>query len=171
MKKLITLLSLLLLVSSVTLAQKFAYVDTDYILKQIPEYNQAQAELNIISAQWQQEIEAKYKEINTMRRNYQAELILLSDDMKEKREKAIQEKEKAAQDLQKKRFGVNGQLFKKKQSLIKPIQDKVYKSIKATAAKYGLSIIFDKASSLTMLYTSKKLDKSDAVLKHMGYEK
>ena len=169
MKKLILTFSILIATSVVTFAQKFAYVDTEYILGQIPEYKSAQAELDKTSIQWQKEIEAKYAEIDKMYKAYQAEQILLTDDMKKKREADIIAKEKDAKDLQKLRFGVDGELFKKRQELVKPIQDKVYNAIKAIAEKGAYSIIFDKSSELTMLYASSKLDKSDDVLKQMGY--
>ncbi len=170
MKKLILVFSILIATSVATFAQKFAYVDTEYILGQIPEYKSAQAELDKISIQWQKEIEAKYAEIDKMYKAYQAEQILLTDDMKKKREADIIAKEKDAKDLQKLRFGVDGELFKKRQELVKPIQDKVYNAVKAVAEKGAYSIIFDKASDLTMLYSSSKLDKSDAVLTQLGYK-
>ncbi len=170
MKKIILVVSIVLVANVVTFAQKFAYVDTEYILGQIPEYKAAQAELDKISVQWQKEIEAKYAEIDKMYKSYQAEQILLTEDMKKKREGDIVSKEKEAKDLQKIRFGVDGELFKKRQELVKPIQDKVYSSVKAIAEKGTYSIIFDKSSDLTMLYVSSKLDKSDAVLEQMGYK-
>lgn len=169
MKKVIAILSLLVLVNVAAFAQKFAYVDTEYILSQIPEYKAAQSELDKVSVQWQKEIEAKYAEIDKMYKAYQAEQILLTEDMKKKREGDIIAKEKEAKDLQKQRFGVDGELFKKRQELVKPIQDKVYAAVKATAEKGAYSTIFDKSSDLTMLYVSPKLDKSDAVLTYMGY--
>jgi outer membrane protein len=171
MKKLFFLFSFLLAANVISFAQKFAYVDSDYILSQIPEYKSAQEELNKLSVQWQKEIEAKYEEINLMRKAFEAEQILLTEEMRKKRQNDIQEREKEARELQKQRFGVDGDLFRKRQELVKPIQDKVYNAIKAVASKGAYGIIFDKANALTMLYTSEKLDKSDAVLKHMGYIK
>ncbi len=170
MKKLILILSIVFATSVASYAQKFAYVDTEYILGQIPEYKAAQAELDKISIQWQKEVEAKYAEIDKMYKAYQAEQILLTEDMKKKREADIIAKEKEAKDLQKQRFGVDGELFKKRQELVKPIQDKVYNAIKAVAEKGAYSIIFDKSSDLTMLYASSKLDKSDDVLTQLGYK-
>ena len=151
-------------------AQKFAYVDTEYILANIPEYKQAQSELDKISSNWQKEIEAKYTEIDKLNKAYQAEQILLTEDMKKKRETDINGKEKEAKDLQKQRFGVDGELFKKRQELVKPVQDKVYAAIKEIAEKQTLSVIFDKSSDLTMLYTNPKYDKSDDVLDALGYK-
>lgn len=170
MRKIFLACSLVLLTVLSASAQKFAYVDTEYILGQIPEYKSAQSELDKASIQWQKEIEAKYTEIDRMYKAYQAEQILLTEDMKKKREGDIISKEKEAKDLQKQRFGVDGELFKKRQELVKPIQDKVYNAVKAIAEKGGYSIVFDKASDMTMLFTSPKLDKSDDVLNQMGYK-
>jgi len=170
MKKIILTLGLAIASCFVASAQKFAYVDTEYILGQIPEYKAAQAELDKISVQWQKEIEAKYAEIDKMYKAYQAEQILLTEDMKKKREGDIVAKEKEAKDLQKQRFGVDGELFKKRQELVKPIQDKVYNAVKSVAEKGGYSVIFDKAGDLTMLYASPKNDKSDDVLELLGYK-
>ena len=170
MKKLILTLSIVLATSVASFAQKFAYVDTEYILGQIPEYKSAQAELDKISIQWQKEVEAKYAEIDKMYKAYQAEQILLTDDMKKKREADIIAKEKEAKDLQKQRFGVDGDLFKKRQELVKPIQDKVYNAVKEIAEKQTFAVIFDKSSELTMLYANPKYDKSEDVLESMGYK-
>lgn len=170
MKRIILTISILFVTTAATFAQKFAYVDTEYILGQIPEYKDAQTELDKISVQWQKEIEAKYGEIDKMYKAFQAEQILLTEDMKKKREADIVSKEKEAKDLQKQRFGVDGELFKKRQELVKPIQDKVYNAVKAVAEKGTYSVVFDKSSDLTMLYANSKLDKSDAVLEQMGYK-
>lgn len=170
MKKLILTTTMILFTTVVSFAQKIAYVDTEYILAQIPEYKAAQSELDKTSVQWQKEIEAKYAEIDKMYRAYEAEEILLTEDLKKKRQADIVAKEKDAKELQKQRFGVDGDLFKKRQELVKPIQDKVYNAVKVVAEKGGYSIIFDKASDITMLYTSSKLDKSDLVLEQLGYK-
>ncbi len=164
------ILTLLVVLSTFTYAQKFAYVDTDYILKNIPEYKEAQDELDKLSIEWQKQLERKYSEIDKMYKNYQAEQILLTEDMKVKREDEIIKKEKEAKEYQKSKFGVGGELFKKRQELVKPVQDKVYKAIQDVANIGGLGIIFDKASALTMLYTNPKFNKSDAVLKKMGFK-
>lgn len=150
-------------------AQRFGYVDTDYILESIPEYQQKQQELNEISVQWQSEIEKMYAEIDRMYKDFQAEQILLTDDMKRKREEQIIEKEKEAKEKQKQRFGYQGDLFQKRQEFTKPIQDKVYNAIKQIADARGYAVIFDKAGTLTMLYTSEKYDLSEDVLDEMGY--
>jgi len=170
MKKVILTLALAITCCFAASAQKFAYVDTEYILGQIPEYKAAQSEVDKVSVQWQKEIEAKYAEIDKMYKAYQAEQILLTEDMKKKREGDIVAKEKEAKDLQKQRFGVDGELFKKRQELVKPIQDKVFNAVKAVAEKGGYSVIFDKAGEMTMLYANPKNDKSDDVLTQMGYK-
>ncbi len=170
MKKIVVIVSVLLATGTAALAQKIAYIDSEYILGQIPEYKAAQSEIDKTSVGWQKEVEAKYTEIDKMYKAYQAEQILLTDDMKKKREADIVAKEKDAKDLQKQHFGVDGELFKKRQELVKPIQDKIYNAVKALAEKGGYSIIFDKSSDLTMLYTSPKLDKSDEVLTQLGYK-
>src|ERR1043165_1721389 len=121
-------------------AAKFGYVDTDYIMGQIPEYKAAQSELDKTSMQWQKEIDIKYAEIDKLYKAYQADAILLTDDMKKKRENEIINKEKEVKEQQKQKFGVDGELFKKRQELVKPIQDKVYNAIKTTADRKGLGI-------------------------------
>lgn len=170
MKKAILSIVFIAATALASLAQKWVYVDTDYILKNIPEYNAAQQELDKLSVQWQQEIEAKYAEIDKLYKAYQAEQILLTEDMRKKRENEIITKEKDAKDLQKSKFGVDGELFQRRQDLVKPIQDKVYNAIKEMAAKGAYAAVFDKSSDLTMLYVDVKYDKSDAVLTAMGYK-
>ncbi len=152
-------------------AAKFGYVDTDYILSQIPEYKAAQSELDKTSVQWQKEIEGKYAEVDKLYKAYQADAILLTDEMKKKRENEIVNKEKEVKDLQKSRFGVDGELFKKRQELVKPIQDKVYNAIKTVAEKAGLGFIMDKSGQVSILYANSKYDKSDDVLVYLGYKK
>ena len=169
MKKALLILVSFLLLSVGSYAQKFAYVDTDYILNNIPEFNQAQDKLDEISKQWQTEIEGIYAEVDKMYRDYQTQEVLLTDEMKKKREEAIIAKEKSAKDLQKKRFGPEGDLYGKRQELIKPIQDKVYDAIQQLAANSKYAVIFDSSSDLIMLYSSPNLDKSDKVLENMGY--
>ena len=152
-------------------AAKFGYVDTDYILSQIPEYKAAQSELDKTSVQWQKEIDAKYAEVDKLYKAYQADAILLTEDMKKKRENEIINREKEVKDLQKQRFGVDGELFKKRQELVKPLQDKVYNAIKAVAEKAGIGFILDKSGQVSILYASAKYDKSDDVLVYLGYKK
>ncbi|MFH1319788.1 MAG: OmpH family outer membrane protein [Bacteroidota bacterium] len=153
-----------------TIAQKFAYVDTKYILENITEYKSAQEELDKISVDWQKEIEAKYTEINKLYKAFQAEQILLTEDMKRKREEEIIRKEREAKELQKKRFGVDGDLFKKRQELVKPLQDKIYAAVKEIATNGNYAVIFDKGGELTMLFTDPKFDKSEDVLNKLGYK-
>lgn len=150
---------------------KFGYVDTDYIMSQIPEYKAAQNELDKTSANWQKEIEAKYAEVDKLYKAYQADAILLTEEMKKKRESEISAREKEAKDLQKQRFGPDGELFKKRAELVKPIQDKVYNAIKAVAEKSGLGFIMDKSGQVSLLYANSKYDKSDDVLVFLGYKK
>lgn len=152
-------------------AQKFCYVDTDYILAQSPAYQAAQTELNNLSIQWQKEVEAKYAEIDLMYKNFQQERILMTEELAQKREAEIVQKEKEAKDFQKSKFGVDGELFKKRQELIKPIQDQVYNAVATMAVRDGYAIVFDKASDMTMLYTNPKYDKSDEVLEILGWKK
>lgn len=166
-KKFSIALALILSAFSVS-AQKFAFVDTEYILSNIPDYAAKQKQLDEISMQWQAEIETLYKEIDKMYSDYQAEEILLPEAARKKREAEIIEKEKKAKDLQKKRFGFEGDLFKKRQELIKPIQDKIYTEIKKIADSRSYIIIFDKSAGATMLYANAKYDLSDDVLEAMG---
>ena len=169
MKRILLILAVSFLAVSTIQAQKFAYVDTDYILNNIPEFNQAQDKLDEISKQWQEEIEAIYAEVDKMYRDYQTQEVLLTDEMKTKRENAIIVKEKSAKDLQKKRFGPDGDLYAKRQELIKPLQDKVYDAIQQLAANSKYAVIFDSSSDLIMLYSNPNLDKSDKVLENMCY--
>lgn len=169
--KIVAIIVLLLAGSGAVSAQKFCFVDTDYILAQSPAYQSAQTELNTLSVQWQKEVEAKYAEIDLMYKNFQQEQILMTEELRVKREAEIVQKEKEAKDFQKSKFGVDGELFKKRQELIKPIQDQVYTAVKQMAETGGYAIVFDKASDMTMLYTNPKYDKSDAVLDILGWKK
>lgn len=150
-------------------AQKFAFVDTDYILDNIPEYKASQKQLDDLSVQWQKQIEAKYAEIDKLYKAFQQEQILLTEDMKRKRENEIIQKEKEAKDFQKSKFGVEGELYKKRQELVKPIQDKVFAAIKDISTNGNYSIIFDKAGQSNILFADSKYDKSDEVLKKLGF--
>jgi outer membrane protein len=171
MKKLLIAFVLTLASFTGAVAQKFAFVDSDYILGQIPKYKEAQSELDKISAQWQKEIEAKFQEVDKLYKNYQQEQVLLTEELKKKREAEIVAKEKEAKDLQKSKFGVDGELFKKRQELVKPIQDDIYNAVKKMAETGSYAVIFDKSSDLTMLYANPKYDMSDKVLEQMGYSK
>lgn len=170
MKKIIVTLSIL--VFSVTaFAQKFAIVDTEYILGKIPEYQIAQDRINDISVEWQKEIEKKFTEIDKLYKAFQAEAVMLPEEMKSKRENEIIQKEKEAKELQKKRFGKDGDVSKKRQELVKPIQDRIYAAVEEIATKSNYAVIFDKASGLSMLYVNPKNDISDDVLESLGYKK
>jgi len=169
MKKIVLTFALFFTVLTLANAQKFAYVDTQYILESLPEYKSAQQQLDRISIQWQKEIEAKFAEIDKMYTDFQAEAILLTDDMKRKREEEIIDKEKEAKELQKQRFGKGGDLLKKRQDLIKPVQDKIYNAIKEIATSKNYAVVFDKSSDLTMLFTNPKYDISDQILEDLGY--
>ncbi len=171
MKKVVSILALVVLTAFTVNAQKLGYVDTDYILTSIPEYKAAQGEIDKLSVDWQKEIEAKYTEIDKLYKAYQADAILLTDDMKKKRENEIINKEKEVKELQKQRFGVDGELFKKRQELVKPLQDKIYNAVKAVAERGGLAIILDKAGQVSILFANPKYDKSEDVLTYMGYNK
>lgn len=151
-------------------AQKVGYVDTDYILTKLPEYKDAQSQLDAISAEWQSQIEKKYQLIDQMYKDLQAEEILLTDDMKKKRIADIKVKEKEALEFQRKKFGIDGELFVERQKLVKPIQEKVYKAIKEVARASGYAIMMDKAGATTLIYTNPKYNKSNAVLKKLGFD-
>jgi outer membrane protein len=170
MKKLLVVLFLVPLFAFQANAQKFAYVDSEYILENMSEYRDAQDILDKISLDWQKEIELKFAAIDKMYKDYQAEAVLLPDDIKKKRQDDIVAKEKEAKDLQKKRFGKDGDLFKKRKELIKPIQDKVANAIEDIANANGYAVVFDKAGSTTLLYSNSKYDKSDDVLDKLGYK-
>lgn len=170
MKKLILFVAFALFCSMAFSQQKYAFVDSQYILDNIPEYSVAQDKLDELSIEWQQDIEAKFKEIDSLYKKFETEAVLLPEDIRKKRENDIITREKAAKALQKQRFGREGDLFKKRQELIKPIQNKVYNAIEELATEGSYGIIFDKSGSLTMLYTNPKLDKSDEVLDKLGYK-
>ena len=170
MKKIILSLAIFLMALGSSFAQKYAYIDSEYILENIPEYKDAQSELDNLSKQWQKEIEQKFKEIDNMYKKFQAEAVLLPEDIKKKRENEIIAAEKDAKDLQKKRFGKDGDLFKKRQDLVKPIQDKVYNAIEKRAQDKNFVFVFDKAGSLTVMYADPKYDISDDILDDMGYK-
>ncbi len=171
MKKIIAIVITLFAVTAMANAQKFALVDMEYILKNIPAYETATEQLNQISQKWQKEVEASAQEAETMYKNYQTELVFLSAEMKTKRENEIVAKEKATQDLKRKYFGTDGELFKKRESLMKPIQDEVYNAIKAISEEKGYQLILDKSSAMNIIFASVKIDISNDVLEKLGYAK
>ena len=170
MKKLVLILLLFTVSAGFGFAQKYAYVDTQYILGNIPSYKAAQEQLDKVSQQYQKELEMIHSELDKMYKDFQAESVLLSDDMKRKREDMIITKEKEYKKLQRQYFGAEGDLFQKRQSLIKPIQDDVFKVIQEVAEQGAYSIIFDKAGGLSMIYTNSKYDLSDQILQKLGYK-
>ncbi len=168
MKKKFLLISFWIIAFNIN-AQKFAYIDTEYILNKIPEYKQAQDKIDGFSNDWQKELENKYSDIEQMYRNYQKEKVLLSEKMREKREEAIINKENEIKSLEAKYFGPDGLLYEKRQELIKPIQDKIWDATQQLATKNKYQIIFDSSSDLIMIYHNDNLDKSDKVLEILGY--
>lgn len=162
----------LLLVVSGLMAKaqtKFCFVDTDYILKHIPEYKSAQTQLDDLAAEWQKEVDTKYAEIDKLYKAYQSEQVLLSDDMRRKREQEIVDKEKAVKDYQKTKFGFQGDLYKRREELIKPIQDRVFEAIQKYADQYSYGMVMDKSGEATLLFSSSKLDKSNDIVTALGY--
>jgi len=157
------------LIASMLYGQRFGIVDTDYVLKKIPEYTQAQAQLDQMSKQWQGEVEALLSEADALQKSLDAERILLTDEMIAERDSLIKAKEEEARKLQRQYFGPEGDLFRKRQELVKPIQDQVYNAVQDVARKKRLDVVFDRASSLTMLYTNDKIDLSEDVLEALGY--
>ena len=151
--------------------QRLAFVDTEYILNNIPAYKSAQQQIDRLSADWQKEIEAQYAEVDKLYRNYQAERVMLTEDMRKKREDEIINKEQAVKDLQRKYYGPEGELTKKQQELMKPIQDEVYKVIKEMAVEGGFAAIFDTSADASVLYANPRQDRSDEVLERLGYKR
>jgi outer membrane protein len=151
-------------------AQKYAYVDTEYILDNIPEYKDAQSQLDELAEEYKNEIENARTEIDRMYKAFQAEVVLMPEDIKQKKEEEIRNKEAEVKELQNKRFGLDGDLFLKREELIKPIQEKIYNAIEDIAIDKNYAFVFDKAGSLTMLYVSSKFDISDDVLDAVGGE-
>lgn len=149
-------------------AQKFGYIDSEYILKKMPEYQEAQKELDRLSMNWQKDIEEKKQEVDKLKADFQAEEVLLTDLMKEERLEEIQEKEKDLKEYQKKIFGFDGLIFLKRQELIKPVQDKLYEAVEKVAKAKRLQILFDKAGDLVMIYTNPIHDYTDYVLEELG---
>ncbi len=170
MKKSILILGLIF-VFSYSFGQKFAFVDSEYILSKIPTYKGAQDKVNQLSKEWQKEIEAEYAEYDKLFKEFQTEKVLLTDDMKKVREQELSKREAEVKELQRKYFGQDGMLFRKRQELMKPIQDEVYNAIKTLAETGNYSIIFDTAGGTNILYTDPKHDKSDEILEKLGYKK
>jgi outer membrane protein len=168
MKKLFVLALGILLLSAGVHAQKYAIIDTRYILDKMPDYKLAQKTLDDIADGWQKDIDTRQAELDKMYKDYEAEQVMLSDDLKKKREDQLFNKEKDLRDLQRKRFGFEGDLFKKRQELIKPIQDKVYNAVQKMAVTRGYDFVLDKSEGITIIFADPKLDKSEDVLKELG---
>ena len=170
MKKIGAFIGLLILTSAVAMAQKYAFVDSEYIRKNIPAFTAAQEQLDKLSKQWEKEVSDGYAIVEQMYKSYQNESVLLSQDMKTKREEAIIAKEKEMKDLQNKYFGVDGDLFKKREELVKPIQDEILKAIKEIAVDGSYAVIFDTAAGGNIMFANPKFDISDQVLEKLGYK-
>lgn len=168
MKKILFTLTSIFIFTAASVAQRYAIIDSKYILDKVPEYKEAQTKLDQFSTSWQQEIDKKSADLDVMYKNYDAEQVMLSDALKKKREDELFNKEKELRDLQRKRFGFEGDLFKKRQELIKPIQDRVYNAIQKLAAAKLYDFILDKSEGITVIFADPKLDRSDDVLKEMG---
>lgn len=153
---------------SVKAQQRYAVIDTKYILERIPAYKEADAKLKLIGEQWQKEIDDLQVQLDKMYKNYESEQFMLTEPLKKKREDELFEKEKQVRDLQKKRFGYEGDLFKERQRLIKPVQDKVYDAIQKIATSRSYDFVLDKSEGITIIFADPKLDKSDDVLRELG---
>lgn len=170
MKKVLLTLAAIIALSGMTFAQKFGFIDSGYILENIPSFQAAQEQLNQLSEQYQKELESMHADIEQMYQDYQAESVLLSEDMKRKREDVIISKEKDYKQLQRKYFGPEGDLFQKRQGLIKPIQDDVFAAVQELANEGSYAVIFDKADGTTLFFTNPRFDLSDQILQKLGYK-
>jgi outer membrane protein len=168
MKKILFIACSFMLIASASMAQKYAIIDTRYILDKMPDYGKAQKQLDAIAADWQNDINAKQVSLDKMYKDYEAEQVMLSDDLKKKREDQLFLKEKELRDLQRQRFGFEGDLFKKRQELIKPIQDKVYNAVQKIAVARSYDFVLDKSEGITIIFADPKLDKSEDVLRELG---
>lgn len=169
MKKFIFICLIALTAAMTASAQKYALLDMEYILKNIPAYERANEQLNQVSKKWQAEVEALNTEASTMYKNYQNEMVFLSQEQKKARQEAIMKKEKDASDLKRKYFGPEGELFKKRESLISPIQEEIYTAVKEIAELRGYSLVLDRSSDTGVIYGSPKADISNEVLQKLGY--
>lgn len=168
MKKILTLAAFLVAALTAS-AQKFAMVDMEYIMSNIPAYERANEQLNQVSRKWQAEVEALDQEAKTLYKNYQNESVFLSEQQKKDREQAIVDKEKEASELKKKYFGPQGELYKKRTALIQPIQEEVYNAIKDLATSKGFQLVMDRADNVSVIFASPSIDISNDVLSKLGY--
>ncbi len=171
MKRLFLISSLILIGVWAASAQKYALIDMEYILKNIPAYEMTNEQLSQVSKKWQNEVEALQQEAQNMYKTYQSDLVFLSAEMKSQREEEIVKKEQEAQDLKRKYFGADGELYKKRASLMKPIQDEIYNAVKEIAEDKGYQIVVDRASAMSIIFASPKIDISNEVLTKLGYSK
>jgi outer membrane protein len=169
MKKLFVTIIIFCSIAVSGFAQKFAMVDMEYIMKNIPSYESATEQLNLVSRQWQSEVEKKMQEVQTLYKNYQTELVFLSEEQKVSREEEIIQKEKDAQELKRNYFGPEGELFKKRESLMKPIQDEIFNAIQEISREQNLDLVLDRTSAVSVIFSTPKIDISDTVLKKLGY--
>ena len=168
MKKILLVIVSICLSSVALLAQKYAVIDTKYILDKMPDYKQAQSQLDMIAEGWQKDLDSLQVALDKMYKSYEGEQVFLSEDLRKKREDQLFLKEKNLRDLQRKRFGFEGDLFKKRQELIKPIQDKVYNAIQKLSVQRGYDFVLDKSEGITIIFADPKLDKSEDVLRELG---
>lgn len=167
-KTLLIALVLVCTVFSIQAQQRYAIIDTKYILERIPEYRDADKKLQQVGEQWQKEIDDKQVQLDKMYKNYEAEQFMLTEELRKKREDELFVKEKEIRDLQKKRFGYEGDLFKERQRLIKPVQDRVYNAVQKMALARSYDFVLDKSEGITVIFADPKLDKSDDILKELG---
>ena len=171
MKKLFLISCLLVVCAWMANAQKYALIDMEYILKNIPAYEMTNEQLSQVSKRWQNEVDALQQEAQNMYKTYQSDLVFLSAEMKTKREEEIVKKEQEAQDLKRKYFGADGELYKKRESLMKPIQDEIYNAVKEISEDKGYQLVIDRASAMSIIFASPKIDISNEVLVKLGYSK
>jgi len=171
MKKTILVFAVIIFSAWVSVGQRFAYIDSDYIMDNIPEFKAAEMEIEALSIEWQKELESMFGEIENLFRAYQAEAPMLPDEIRRQREEVITSREQQAKELQMRRFGREGELFQKRQELIKPIQDRIFDAVKEIATRGNYAVIFDKTGGLTMIFTDVRYDLSDEVLQRLGYRR
>lgn len=171
MKKLFLISCLLVVCAWMADAQKYALIDMEYILKNIPAYEMTNEQLSQVSKKWQNEVDALQQEAQNMYKTYQSDLVFLSAEMKTKREEEIVKKEQEAQDLKRKYFGADGELYKKRESLMKPIQNEIYNAVKEISEDKGYQLVIDRASAMSIIFASPKIDISNEVLVKLGYSK
>jgi outer membrane protein len=170
MKKTVLLLMVVFLLAGTSLAQKFAFVDTEYILDRIPSYKASISQIDKLSKEYETEIETMYAEVEQMYKNFQNEKVLMTDEQKVKKEDEIIEMERKIKEQQRSYFGPEGAVFQKRQELVKPIQDEVYKAVKELALEGAYAVIFDTSSGASILYENPRYNKSDEVLEKLGYK-